>query len=96
MTRIAADTCAEYERIAVVFGEVGPDAPGGAGDWTAGDVAAHLRSQFLGRGLAVFAARSLIARGVRLTELARPLHDPLIGRRPGPLVGRPAEPDPNP
>ena len=61
----------ERRRFADTLERVGPDAPTNAGTWTAHDVAAHVVSLDRGLGLPVlFIGRSLVARGVRLNDLA--------------------------
>lgn len=50
--------------------DVGPSAPAGVGDWTVADLAAHLLSETALGGFVVFVGRSLVARGVRLNDLA--------------------------
>jgi uncharacterized protein (TIGR03083 family) len=67
---IADDVVAEHRRIADVLEQLGPEAPGGVGDWTASDLAAHLLWQRAAGGLLVYPARVLLARGLRLNDLA--------------------------
>lgn len=67
---IAEDIVAEHRRIADTLLKVGPEAPAGVGAWTASDLAAHLLSQTAVGGLVVFIGRSLVARGVRISERA--------------------------
>lgn len=78
MPTIAEDIVTEHQLIAEVLEAVGPDAPAGVGSWTAADLAAHLFSQVAAGGVAVFAGRSLIARGVRLTAIAGSSTDRVI------------------
>jgi uncharacterized protein (TIGR03083 family) len=65
VSHIADDVVIEHRRIADVLEEVGPEAPGGVGDWTASDLAAHLRWQLAAGGLLVLPGRVLLARGFR-------------------------------
>lgn len=69
MSQIAIDIRTEHQRAADVLSQVGPDAPSGISQWSAGDMAAHLYSQSTANGLPVFLGRSLIARGVNLTNV---------------------------
>lgn len=50
---------------------VGPDAPTNAGSWTAHDVAAHVASLDRLGGVVTFLGRTIVARGIRLNDLAR-------------------------
>lgn len=70
MPSIVDDIVDEHRNIADVLESVGPDAPGGVGEWTAADLAAHLMSQMAARGVVVFVGISLVARGVRLNDIA--------------------------
>jgi uncharacterized protein (TIGR03083 family) len=63
---IAHDIVVENHGIADTLQTVGPHAPAGVGHWTAQDLAAHLHSQTMGRGVVVFVGRSMVARGVRI------------------------------
>jgi uncharacterized protein (TIGR03083 family) len=65
VSEIADEVVGEHRRIADSLEEVGAEAPGGVGDWTASDVAAHLSWQRAAGGLLVFPGRVLLARGFR-------------------------------
>lgn len=67
---IAEDVVVEHRRIAETLSDLGPDVPAGVGSWTVADLAAHLLSQTMGWGLVVFLGRFLVARGVRVNDLA--------------------------
>jgi uncharacterized protein (TIGR03083 family) len=83
--RIQDEIVAEHARVAATLELVGPEAPGGVGTWTAADLAAHLFSEVVAGGVVVFAGRSLVARGVRLNDLARSSTDRVVAlyRRKG-------------
>jgi uncharacterized protein (TIGR03083 family) len=66
---IADDVVTEHRRLVDLIVTVGPEAPGGVADWTAADLAAHLRWQLAAGGLVVFPARVLLARGIRLNDV---------------------------
>lgn len=70
VTAIADDVIAEHRQLADLLESVGPDAPGGVGDWTASDLAAHLMWQRAATGLVLLPGRVLMARGIRLTGRA--------------------------
>ena len=78
MADLADDIVSEHRRIADTLEELGPDAPGGVGTWTTGDIAAHLLSQVAAGGAIVFVGRSLVARGVRLNARAGAANDRAI------------------
>jgi uncharacterized protein (TIGR03083 family) len=59
---------AERAALADTVADVGADAPTACGDWTAGDVAAHVVSLDRFGGVPTFVGRSLVARGVRLND----------------------------
>ena len=67
---IAGDIVVEHQLIADTLERVGPAAPAGVGSWTAADLAAHMRSQRMGGGLIVFLGRFLVAKGIRLNDVA--------------------------
>jgi uncharacterized protein (TIGR03083 family) len=61
----------ERKRFARTLEAVGPDAPTNAGAWTSFDVAAHVASLDDLAGLPTYLGRAVVARGVRLNDLAR-------------------------
>lgn len=75
---IAADAVVEQCRMAETLAAVGPEAATGIDAWTAADLAAHMRSQLALRGFAVFPGRWLVARGLRLNDVAHGANDRMI------------------
>lgn len=61
----------ERERFTETLVAVGPDATTNIDGWTAHDIAAHVASLDRLRGVPTFLGRMLVARGVRLNDLAR-------------------------
>ena len=58
---------------------LGPDAPSVCGTWTAEDLAVHVVTGELARGLVVVPARWLVGHGVRLDFLAKPINARVFG-----------------
>ncbi len=61
----------ERRRFAETLEAVGPDASTNVGGWTAQDIAAHMVSLDRFAGVPTCLGRMLVARGVRLNDLAR-------------------------
>lgn len=61
----------ERKRFAETLKVVGPDAPTTVDGWTAHDIAAHVTSLDRFAGVPTYLGRMLVARGVRLNDLAR-------------------------
>lgn len=59
------DVLAVHRQMADDLLAVGPEAPGGVPEWTAGDLAAHLLSQTGGARFVLAGARLALARGIR-------------------------------
>lgn len=61
----------ERKRFAETLDAVGPDAPTNVSEWAAHDIAAHVVSLDRFAGIPTYVGRRLVARGVRLNDLAR-------------------------
>jgi uncharacterized protein (TIGR03083 family) len=68
---VSDDLSRERRAFADTVVALGPDAPSACGTWTAADLAVHVATGELGRGVAVVPARWLVGHGVRVDRLAR-------------------------
>ena len=75
-----AATAVERSAFADTLSAVGPDAPTLAGGWTAADLAAHVAGLDALAGVPTFVGRSLVARGVRLNDVAGRAADRAVER----------------
>jgi uncharacterized protein (TIGR03083 family) len=75
---VADDVRSEYHQLAATLTLLGPDAPGGVPNWSAREVAAHIRAQASGGGVVVYLGRRFVERGIRVNDRAGPAADRVL------------------